>query len=122
MGQKARGDDALGDNLERHGRGFHRRPVILHAFAGPAGVFGPDVADGRPSWGHSMPENSGGVRRGSFDGYRTMNRPWILVFEQMWVKPRKSKISVLPSPRLLRLSAEEVFPATEDKLRRYPGF
>ena len=45
MGEQSRGDDALGDYLRRHGRGDDRRPVGFHAFAGPAGILWPDMAD-----------------------------------------------------------------------------
>ncbi len=43
MGQKAGAGDQFGDDLGNNRRDPHGRPVVFHAFAGPARVFGPDV-------------------------------------------------------------------------------
>ena len=44
MGQQPRTDDGLRDDLRRHRCDPHRRPLVLHPFALPAGILGADVA------------------------------------------------------------------------------
>ena len=34
-----------GDDLRRHGRDTHRRPLVLHPFTVAAGILGSDVAE-----------------------------------------------------------------------------